>query len=154
MMGCTATATGISCPTPAGLSAGSHVIEVMVSDGTGNLGMGTGTLCVSSKPGVGVSIQSSHWASYADYTARDLTVTLRFSNNGATTAFATAMTGSTNTNGVILNTAMPLAVGDLNAGATMDVTARYNIPVGVGSFRVSITGSAADVCGTSYTYPV
>ncbi|MHB9112021.1 MAG: hypothetical protein ACYC4D_05275 [Thermoleophilia bacterium] len=154
MMGCTATATGISCPTPSGLSAGTHSIEVMVSDDAGNLGMGTGTLCVSGKPGVSVSIRSSYWASYADFTARELSVTLRFRNSGTDTAFATAMTGSTNTNGVSLSTAMPLAVGDLTGGANTEVTARYHIPVGVGNFKASITGSASDACGTSYTYPV
>jgi len=154
MMGCTATGTGISCPTPSGLSAGTHSIEVMVSDGAGNAGMGTGTLCVPGKPSVGVRILSSNWASYADYTARELTVTLRFSNSGANTAFATAMTGSTNTNGVTVSTAMPLAVGDLAGGTSTDAAAKYHIPAGVGSFKASITGSAADSCGNTYTYPV
>lgn len=154
MMGCTATTTGISCPTPSGLSAGTHSIEVMVADSAGNMGMGTGTLCVSGKPGVNVSIRSSIWASYADFTARELSVTLRFSNSGADTAFATSMTGSTNTNGVTLSTAMPFAVGDLTGGANADVTAKFHIPVGVGGFKASITGSASDACGTSYTYPV
>lgn len=154
MTGCTATATGISCPTPAGLSAGIHSIEVMVSDGAGNMGMGTGTLCVPGKPAVGVSIRSSNWASFADYTARELSVTLRFSNSGTTTAFATAMTGSTNTNGVTLSTVTPLSIGDLNGGASTEATVKYHIPPGVGNFKASITGSATDACGTSYTYPV
>ncbi|MHB9111753.1 MAG: Ig-like domain-containing protein [Thermoleophilia bacterium] len=43
MTGCTATATGISCPIPSGLAAGTHAIEVIVKDNAGNTGTGTGS---------------------------------------------------------------------------------------------------------------
>ncbi|MBE0428428.1 MAG: hypothetical protein IBX61_00960 [Thermoleophilia bacterium] len=44
--GCTATETGISCPTPTELPDGTYDIEVMVSDNDGNQGLGAGTLSI------------------------------------------------------------------------------------------------------------
>ncbi|MBK5225864.1 MAG: hypothetical protein JJD96_04720, partial [Thermoleophilia bacterium] len=47
MMGCTTTGTGISCPTPSGLSVGTHAIKVMVDDNAGNMGTGSGSFSVT-----------------------------------------------------------------------------------------------------------
>lgn len=155
MMGCTATGTGISCPTPSGLSDGTHVIEVMVTDNSGITGTGTGTLtiCTPAKPNLGISRGAVMWGSYADYTAGELTVKLIIKNNGSSTAYGVSFTGSTNTNGVTLSTGTPLSLSDLAAGASVEFPVIYHVPPGVGSFKMSVTASATDVCGRGYTYP-
>lgn len=158
--GCTATATGVSCPTPAGLSAGDHAVVVTVSDNAGNPGQGATTLtidppaCVPGKPALSLTMTSIAWASYADFQARELSVGLRITNSGSDVANNVAITGSSNTNGVVLMTAAPIALGSIASSSAADTTAVYLVPTGVGSFRASVTASACDGCGTSYGYPV
>lgn len=160
MMGCTATATGISCPTPSGLSVGTHAVEVMVADNAGNLGMATGSLiidpppCTPGKPSLSLSRQGTSWGSYAEYLARELTVQLAVNNTGTDAANSVAITGATSTNGVTLSTPVPIALGTVAGGASAATTVKYNVPVTTGSFKTSFTASASDTCGTSYTYPV
>lgn len=158
--GCTATATGVSCPTPAGLSVGDHAVVVTVSDNAGNPGQGTTTLtidppaCVPGKPALSLSMTSIAWASYADFQDRKLSVSFKLTNSGSDIADSVAITGSSNTNGVILITPAPIALGSIAGGGAADTTAVYLVPNGVGSFRASVTASACDGCGTSYGYPV
>ncbi|MFA5801496.1 MAG: hypothetical protein WC911_03370 [Thermoleophilia bacterium] len=160
MMGCTATATGISCPTPSGLSVGTHSVEVMVADNAVNNGMATGSLtidpppCTPGKPSLSLSRQGTSWASYAEYLARELTVQLAVNNTGADAANSVAITGATSTNGVTLSTPVPIALGTVAGGASAATTVKYHVPVTTGSFKTSFTASASDTCGTSYTYPV
>jgi hypothetical protein len=155
MEGCTATATGISCPTPTGLSDGAHLVEVMVSDNSGTTGTGTGslTICTPAKPYLGVSRGAVYWASYADYTAGELTVKLIIKNKGTGTAYSVAFTGSTADRGVTLSTGTPVILSDLSAGASVEFPVMYHVPTGVSYFKPSVTASATDACGTGYTYP-
>ncbi|MHB1382528.1 MAG: hypothetical protein ACYC5A_08830 [Thermoleophilia bacterium] len=158
--GCTATTTGVSCPTPAGLSVGDHAVVITIGDNAGNQGQGTTTLtidppaCVPGKPALSLSMKSIAWASYADFQARELSMVYRITNSGSDIADNVAITGSNNTNGVILITPAPLALGSIAGGGAAETTAIYLVPTGVGSFRASVTASASDGCGTSYGYPV
>ena len=93
------------------------------------------------------------WASYADYTARELSVKLTVSNAGTTTGYGVAITGSANTNGVTLSTVTPIALGDIAGSGSATTWVKYHIPVGVTGFSAVIGGSASDTCGTGYTYP-
>jgi len=160
MMGCTATVTGISCPTPSGLSVGTHSIEVMVNDNAGNHGMAMGSLtidpppCTPGKPALTLSTAGASWASYADYLARELSVQLAVTNSGADAANSVAITGSTSTNGVTLSTPTPIDLGTVAGSANAATTVKYHVPSTTGSFKISVTASASDTCGTSYTYPV
>lgn len=155
MSGCTVTGTSISCPTPSGLSDGTHAIEIMVADNAGNTGNGTGSLivCTPAKPALSISRGAVFWGSYADYAANTLTVKLIIKNNGNGTAYGVAFTGSTANNNVTLSTGTPLSLVDLSAGASVEFPVSYLIPPGVSSFKTSVTASASDACGSSYTYP-
>jgi len=54
---------------------------------------------------------------------------------------------------VTLYTPLPIDVGDIAGGTSVQLLLRYNVPVGVDLFRASMNGSAMDACGNSYTYP-
>src|SRR5665811_617642 len=91
------------------------------------------------------------------FTARKLSVNWRISNTGMTTGYGVAITGSTNTNGVTLSTAIPtyapIALGTIVAGGSASTVVKYNIPVGVTGFSATIGGRASDTCRTMRTYP-
>jgi hypothetical protein len=36
--------------------------------------------------------------------------------------------------------------------ASAEFGIRYHVPIGAGSFKANVTGSASDVCGTIFTY--
>jgi len=154
--GCTASTTHASCPA-SGLSAGTHEIEIFIEDNAGNLGYKTGSFTIAAaipaKPVLNLSAGSAFWGSYADYVAHQLSLTLTVTNAGPGAAYAVAITGSTPNNGVTLITAMPVSLGDIAAGSSQAATVQYQVPAGVGSFRISNTGSASDATGTGYTYP-
>ncbi|MDO8616226.1 MAG: hypothetical protein Q7T33_10925, partial [Dehalococcoidia bacterium] len=167
LAGCTSTAAGISCPV-SGLADGVHTYTAAAWDfargypstGAGNMGSASGSftvvnwVCTPGKPSLSLSAPGSYWASYADYTARELSVNWSVSNTGANNAVAVAITGSTNTNGVTLSTALPASIGNINAGSSASTTLKYHVPLTTGSWRTTTSATAADDCGTTgYTYP-
>lgn len=156
--GCTASATGISCPTPAGLPAGSHTVQIQVADNAGNSASATTTLsiaCSGLKPALSPGAPNAFWVSYADYTAGRLSVTWPVSNTGTDNAASVAITSSNSTWSAISTlTPMPATMGDIAGGASASTVIVYQLPAGFsGGFRVINTASAMDACGSSYTYP-
>ncbi|MHB9111699.1 MAG: fibronectin type III domain-containing protein [Thermoleophilia bacterium] len=110
--------------------------------------------CSPAKPSLSLSAPAPFWASYADYTARLLSINWTISNTGSNGATNVAITGSTNTNGVTIATSLPAIVGSIGAGSSAVVTLKYNVPVSTGSWHTAMTASAGDDCGgTGYTYP-
>lgn len=100
-----------------------------------------------------LSMSSVYWASYSDYQARELSVDYTVQNAGGNDVYGVAITGSTNTNGVVTSTGMPAAIGDIPASGTGKVTLQYIVPEGVGVFRTALTGSGKDASGTTYLFP-
>lgn len=153
---CTNDGTVVSCPT-SGLADGLHSWTYNLADNAGNLYTRTRSFtvqtCTPAKPNLGIKTEWAKWDSYADYLARELSVKLTVSNAGATTGYGVAITGSTNTGGVTLSTATPIALGDIAASGSASTWVKYHVPVGVASFSSSLAGSASDTCGTGYTYP-
>lgn len=164
MNGCTVTAAGISCPTPAGLAVGTHSIEAMVTDNSGNTGMATGSLtvdpppCTVGKPSLSLAAPVASWGTYANYTARKLSVTWTVNNTGSTNASSVQLESSNSTYAPITTvTAMPAAVGDIAGGGSGSVVVQYQLPTGTpitgSGFHVVNTASANDCGGNSYAYP-
>ncbi|MHB8858206.1 MAG: hypothetical protein ACYC6Z_01790 [Thermoleophilia bacterium] len=158
MTGCIATSTGISCPTPAGLAPGSHVIEVMVTDNAGNNARATLSF-TTGKPALSLGAPAPRWGSYADYTAGILSVDWTLRNTGSTNARSTTLTCAGNSNGVIMNGPATAILGDIAAGGSASGTLRYEGIVNggyvvVGSWHTTNTGTALDDLGNLYTYPV
>jgi len=111
--------------------------------------------CSTTAPTLSLAAPSALWASYADYTARKLSVTWTVNNIGAVGATNVQMTSSTPNGAVTLISAMPAAIGAIAAGGNGSTVVQYNVPVGYGGFHVWNTGSAQDECGTAtFTYPV
>ncbi|RJQ47702.1 MAG: hypothetical protein C4534_00575 [Gaiellales bacterium] len=158
--GCSASASGVSCATPSGLAPGVHAVAVSVNDNAGNTGTASGTLtidpppCVPGKPSLTLAKGSPSWASMDDYAARELSLPLTVSNVGADEASAVAITGATNTNGVVLITPTDIQLGAIAGGSAAVTTVKFSVPHGVAAFTASFTASASDGCGNSYGYPV
>jgi len=117
----------------------------------------TVTTCSWAKPALSLSKENVFWASYADHLAGKLTVNWRITNTGSIPAYNVKVTSSTNSNGVTINEPLPIIFGIiLEAGSGQDMKERgwtHNISTGVGSWHSTLTGSAQDACGTTYTYP-
>ncbi len=107
------------------------------------------------KPALTLAAPSPYWASLSDYSAGLLSVTWTVRNTGTGEAWQVRLTGDTNNNGVTLASTLPATVGsgDIPAGSSGSVTFQYNVPAGVSSWHATVTGSAQDGGGASYTYP-
>ncbi len=111
--------------------------------------------CSTTAPTLSLAAPAPFWGSFADYTARKLSVTWTVNNTGAVGATNVQITGSTPNGAVTLITAMPVSIGAIAAGSSGSTVIQYNVPVGYGGFHVWNSGSAQDECGTAtYTYPV
>jgi len=165
MMGCTATATGISCPTPSGLAVGTHSVEVMVNDIAGNPGMATGSLtidpppCTPAKPSLSLGAPyTPRWDTYTDYLAGVLSIDWTVHNAaGSVTAYNVVLTNDSNTNGVT-QVVSSASLGTIAGGSFATGTLKYGGLVSggnvvIGSFHTVNAGTAKDECGTLYTYP-
>lgn len=116
------------------------------SDKPADLSLGVGEdLVLSAAP--------ARWSSYADYVAGILSVDLTIHNKGKDTASNTQINSATSTNGVADIDTMPVAAGAIGAGASANVTLKYQVPQGVSTFRTVIQGQTQDGSGHVYGYP-
>ncbi len=110
--------------------------------------------CSGEAPGISLKRESVEWASYADYTARTLTVDFSIRNSeGAVKAENVRVVASDNTNAVVASTTLPLSLGSIDSGSSQLFSLRYLVPVGVTNYRSAIYAAAEDVCGNTYEYP-
>lgn len=113
------------------------------------------TGCPTGRPDLRLASPGSFWASYADYTARKLSVTWTVNNTGELPADNVELTGSTSTYAPIITlTAMPAQIGFIGAGGSGSVVVQFLLPTagGVG-FHVANTATAMDLAGNVYVYP-
>jgi len=108
----------------------------------------------SYRPDLSITWHDAHWGSYADYLAGNLTVTYTISNGIGSDAYDVQLTGATANNGVSLTSATPVSVGDIAVGGSANADLNYDVPDGVLWFHNNITGTAKDLNGTSYPYPL
>lgn len=80
-----------------------------------------------------------YWASYSDYEQRLLTVKYGVSNNGPGAAYNTTMMTAEANGGVSSSTAIPIWMGDMHAGDSNNVAIMWLVPVGVPSFRTTLS---------------
>ncbi|MHB8792593.1 MAG: glycoside hydrolase family 26 protein [Thermoleophilia bacterium] len=104
-------------------------------------------------PGLTMNANRSYWANYSDYGNRFLTVDFTLANAGPWDAYNVNIYNSWSTNGVAMNTALPLFVGNLPVGQSSPVIIRYAVPVGVTSYYTSVHSTANDYCGAIYRFP-
>ncbi len=104
-------------------------------------------------PGLSLDKSASYWANFADYSSRTLTVDFLVINPGTSDAFNLSVFGSYSNNGVAIQSALPLTVGNVPAGGTMPLQLKYGVPSGVNSYITSTYASVSDSCGSIYRYP-
>lgn len=105
------------------------------------------------KPNLVLLLPAPFWASYADYQARELSVTWTVVNKGPSNALNATITSSNNSYGVTLITVLPVLLGDIPVSGSTNITLKYRLPAGVTSWISSMTASAQDAAGATYTYP-
>ncbi len=163
--GCTATATGVSCPTPAGIKYGPHLVEVFVDDNasTANHGSGSGTFtfttCTPARPDLSVATKYAYWADFASYHNGVLSVKLTITNNSSTAANNVTLTGASGiTNGVTQGASgWGADLGTINGGSNTVTSVAFSVgPEGSqpAGFKATISASAVDDSGAHYTYPI
>lgn len=126
---------------------------LIFTGGTDNLPWTVQNDWQAGKPVLSIGSAAPYWASYQSYLARELSVEWTLTNSGANDAQLVKITGSSNTHGVTLATTLPLELGNLNHGSGMNLTLKYSVPAGVSMWHSSMTATASDLVGTSYTYP-
>jgi hypothetical protein len=110
--------------------------------------------CTPAKPTLDMTMGNVYWASPADYTARLLSVDLGITNNSANSASSVMISGATVVPVSVTLTGTPYNVGSIAVSATGNTTVKYNVPMGVGSFSASMTGTAIDDCdATNWNMP-
>lgn len=103
-------------------------------------------------PDLSLSKTGVYWGSYADYSARILSVDYSVANVSVSGAYAVQIVGTVNSGGVTsVNT--PVALGDIAGSSNASATVKYNVPTGVGSYMSSVYASADDTCGYANSYP-
>lgn len=107
----------------------------------------------SYKPALTVTSTGAYWGSYADYLARNLTVSYSLANGPSQMAEDVHISGASASNGVSLLTSLPLNIGHLMNDESTSFLLNFNVPMGVGSFRTNISGDAMDEAGNKYNYP-
>jgi len=155
LFGCTVDAGGsVQCPA-AGLSVGTYVATVTVSDGDGYVADDTGTfrvVCDGSAPQLNLTRTDAYWPSYSDYQNRVLGVDFIISNDSLNEARGVTVVGALNTDGVARLDPLP-SPSNIGGGSSLGITLFYSVPSGVTAFRTTVYAKAADACGNVFHYP-
>jgi hypothetical protein len=104
-------------------------------------------------PALALSLDRAYWASYADYTAGNLSVDYSMTNNGSGDAANIQVVYLVATNGVTSQTSTPFAVSDLKTGQSAPFTVNYQVSPGVSFFRATTYATCNDLGGASYSFP-
>ncbi|MDO8735907.1 MAG: VCBS repeat-containing protein [Thermoleophilia bacterium] len=151
---CTNNGVLVSCPV-SGLADGVHSWTYNLADNAGNLYTRTRSFTVDTyagMPSISLSAPAPIWGSYADYTARILSINWTITNSGAHAAYSVSMTNTSNTNGVTSSGSATASYGTIAAGASTTKTLKYNVPLTTGSWHTVNSANAKDGPGTTYTY--
>jgi len=106
----------------------------------------------SSAMPISLNMARVYWFNYSDYLARTLSVEVVVGNLGSNMAYDVAITEGSNTNGVTIISNIPSGFGDVPPGENRTIVLRYHVPLGVTSFRSSLTGSAYDASGILHEF--
>lgn len=108
--------------------------------------------CTPVRPELGLSMANVYWGSYQDYIQRELSVDYLIANGSPSDADGVRVVGTISSAGVTsINT--PLVVGGIAGGSSASATIKYDVPIGVSSFRSTVYATSEDLCGGSNSYP-
>jgi beta propeller repeat protein len=137
--------------TPERLDDGLHVARFVVADSQGGITDESWTFTVTS-PDLSLTLLRIYWSSYAAYLDRELSVDYRLGDPGTGAAADIVLAVAYASNGVLVSTPLPLAVGTVAPGGTDDFTLDYYVPVGVSQFRATSHVSCLDGGGNLYWF--
>lgn len=155
LAGCVKTPQETYCDV-SGLEAGrSYQLTGSLADGGGNTATFQGSFTfVNPRPDLSLNSPTAYWASYSDYETRLLSTNWSIHNSSNFEATNVKVTLLNNTNNVTTQTALPLSIGSIGAGANAPLTLVFSVPSGVASWRSHIYASAkSSPEGGTWLYP-
>ena len=153
LSGCIVNSTDFYCNVSGLQWNGTYNITGWVSDGTGTVPVSWSFQpSQNARPNLSIDSMAAFWGSYDDYAQRELTVTSTLRNSSPNGAYNVAITGSSASSGVTLETQLPLSVGNIAPNSTANQTYKFVVPAGIASFRQLINASAQDADGNTYSY--
>ncbi|MBE0428740.1 MAG: hypothetical protein IBX61_02580 [Thermoleophilia bacterium] len=143
---------GISYQPPGPVSDGPHSVTLTVSDKSGNT-TNVDWEFSTEKPELSLSLLNSFWASYGDFSARELSVSFQLLNRSASDAIEFEVIAVQASTGVTLWTETPLIVGSIPAGSSREEVLVYKLASGISSFKTTLFAGYEDACGSSFLVP-
>ncbi len=134
------------------LGDGTHSVRTVVADVNKRVTDQTWSFTVTS-PSISIAPAGVHWASYADYFNRELTVNYRISDIGSGNGSGVKLELAMASSGVILEESLPLLLGDFAVGEAKSFSFRYRVPAGVMDFLVYNVASFRDDGGNVLWWP-
>lgn len=104
-------------------------------------------------PSLGLSSSGAYWASFADYTAGDLSVDYLLTNSGPGDAAGVQLVMFTATAGVALLTSAPMPVGSIPTGQSVPFTVHYQVPPSLAYFQTTTYAVGSDLNNHSFQLP-
>lgn len=131
-------------------------IQVKSRDASGNLAVSSGYEFSTSNtpmPHMFLSEQNAYWDSHTDYLNRLLSVEFFVTNDGNALARSVTLTQINSTIGVETVTALPIPLGDIDAGSSASFTALYSVSPGISRFLTVIHGVGQTPQGSEIIFP-
>lgn len=139
-----------------GLESGAdYYLALVAIDDTGQVSALSNLVSArTARPELQWSLSRAYWASWTDYTSRNLSVDYLMANSGTGTAYDAAVQSSQCAPGLVYAvSAMPVSAGDIAPGSGAALTIRYSVPIGIGNFRAYTQATSLDDAGRMTTYP-
>lgn len=138
---------------PAIMASGQHSATLTVADLSGNSASSSWQFDIS-QPTLSLIALGAYWDSYADYSNNLLSVKYQLFNPSAMTAnYSVHIQDSRATDYVILNSEIPVFLGDIAPGGRIDAVLKYQVFANTAAFKATVYASCLDACGASYFFP-
>lgn len=113
----------------------------------------SGSAQINNGPVIQADLQEIAWKSYADYSARTLSVTYLINNVGNEPALDCIIISSGASNNVQTLTQLPTNMGSIDSGGMRMETIKYLVPLDIARFKVVNTISYMDILQRQHFFP-
>ena len=132
---------------PDTLTEVTHSVSLEVTDFSGNTATSDWQFTIA-PPLLHMNNGKAFWANYGDYSHRLLTVPYQIANASVDfSVIDVEILALPATEGVILHSATPVAVGDATPGSQAGFSLKYLVPNSTNTFKATVFASAKNRCG-------